>query len=427
MGVVYCAENIRNGYRYIGITVQQFDIRKKQHIISAFNPKSHEYNRPFKKALRDNSNIFKWYILKETDDLKELNQLEREYIREYRTYIGYSDCRGYNATLGGEGCSVLPCGLYRISSKDYTIVKRYKSRYEVLQDFGTMSNVVGCAIGLRDTAKGDVWYYEDTFNSMSQSEIIEDIDYRVNKYIQIIKNKIIHKWITFEEMLSFFNNDIENIYLNYKKLGLTRYKDFIDRNEVILTFRKKPIVQYSADGKKLNVFVSMHQAEKSTGVLRVSIVEVCEGRKKSAGGFQWRYVGSNLPINKEKLGRDRVIQKVSSYDLDGNYLKTFESVTEAGLYYGCDPSSISKVCRNKKNTTHNLIFRYGEGINHIKVKEKYQGNQCKGVVQICDGKEIYYESINDASRKTGYSSSAISRCCRGTLKLSNNVIFKFKF
>lgn len=204
MGVVYCAENIRNGYRYIGITVQQFDIRKKQHIISAFNPKSHEYNRPFKKALRDNSNIFKWYILKETDDLKELNQLEREYIREYRTYIGYSDCRGYNATLGGEGCSVLPCALYRISSKDYTIVKRYKSRYEVLQDFGTMSNVVGCAIGLRDTAKGDVWYYEDTFNSMSQSEIIEDVDYRVNKYIQIIKNKIIHKWITFEEMLSFF-------------------------------------------------------------------------------------------------------------------------------------------------------------------------------------------------------------------------------
>ena len=30
--------------------------------------------------------------------------MEREFITEYRSYVGFNDCNGYNLTLGGDGC-----------------------------------------------------------------------------------------------------------------------------------------------------------------------------------------------------------------------------------------------------------------------------------------------------------------------------------
>ena len=86
MGIVYCAEEIHSGFKYIGITVQTLEIRKKNHINSAHNPLSHEYNRPFKKALRDNSKLFKWYILEEVDSIVELKKLEKYYINKFKEF-----------------------------------------------------------------------------------------------------------------------------------------------------------------------------------------------------------------------------------------------------------------------------------------------------------------------------------------------------
>ena len=37
---------------------------------------------------------------------EELNQREKEYIKLYHSYIGNNDCRGYNATVGGDGTTM---------------------------------------------------------------------------------------------------------------------------------------------------------------------------------------------------------------------------------------------------------------------------------------------------------------------------------
>ena len=43
---------------------------------------------------------FHFSVIEETDDACER---EMYWIEKLRTYVGYSDCNGYNATLGGEG------------------------------------------------------------------------------------------------------------------------------------------------------------------------------------------------------------------------------------------------------------------------------------------------------------------------------------
>ena len=50
-----------------------------------------------------------WEIIDNYDDKEEGNQKEIKWITELKTYIHFSDCRGYNATLGGNSRAELTC------------------------------------------------------------------------------------------------------------------------------------------------------------------------------------------------------------------------------------------------------------------------------------------------------------------------------
>ena len=51
----------------------------------------------------------------------------------------------------------------------------------------------------------------------------------------------------------------------------------------------KPILQLSKDGKFLKEWPSAHEAEHQLGIFQTHICQCCKGRRKSAGGFVWRY------------------------------------------------------------------------------------------------------------------------------------------
>lgn len=57
----------------------------------------------------------------------------------------------------------------------------------------------------------------------------------------------------------------------------------------------------------------------------------------------------NNNLNKRK-------KKVNQYDLNGNFIKTWDSVTEAQKYY--KNSSISAVCLNKRKSASGFIWKY---------------------------------------------------------------------
>ena len=52
----------------------------------------------------------------------------------------------------------------------------------------------------------------------------------------------------------------------------------------------KPVQQYSLKGTLINVYSSMEEAEKQTGVSFKSISNCCRGKQKTAGGYCWKYV-----------------------------------------------------------------------------------------------------------------------------------------
>ena len=54
-------------------------------------------------------------------------------------------------------------------------------------------------------------------------------------------------------------------------------------------FIARPIIQLSLDGKKLNIFPSAYEAWKQTGCNHRHISEVCQGKRRTTGGFKWEY------------------------------------------------------------------------------------------------------------------------------------------
>lgn len=75
-------------------------------------------------------------------------------------------------------------------------------------------------------------------------------------------------------------------------------KDYFQTDEGI-ALRKKisentkrrfsiPVVQYSIDGQKINVFQSAREASKFIGVAHSHIINCCNGKVGSAGGYSWK-------------------------------------------------------------------------------------------------------------------------------------------
>ena len=53
--------------------------------------------------------------------------------------------------------------------------------------------------------------------------------------------------------------------------------------------KKKTVEQYSKDGKLVNKYSSISDAERETGVSHSSIIKCCNNKLKTAGGFIWKY------------------------------------------------------------------------------------------------------------------------------------------
>lgn len=96
--ILYCVENMVNGKRYIGISSRTLNRRWRQHKYDARRFQRTYFHRAI---ARHGENNFVPSILAEVDTKEDALKLEQYFIRIYGTHLNY---RGYNSTLGGEGC-----------------------------------------------------------------------------------------------------------------------------------------------------------------------------------------------------------------------------------------------------------------------------------------------------------------------------------
>ena len=100
MNYIYGCLNLINDKWYVGQTIQKPEQRYNQHINSALNKNSKDYEALFHKKIREYGiENFKLYVLEEVSDKDKLDEREQYWIKEKHSFVRDN---GYNITIGGQ-------------------------------------------------------------------------------------------------------------------------------------------------------------------------------------------------------------------------------------------------------------------------------------------------------------------------------------
>lgn len=116
----------------------------------------------------------------------------------------------------------------------------------------------------------------------------------------------------------------------------------------------------------LNIWDSLAEAGEDTGLDRFKISSVCNGTRLTTGNRLFRFLDDKnqiiepeAKVNQVQSNRiTKTSRRVGAYDKDNNLIQEFDSLQLAAQFCGGNSSTISAVCRGKRNSHKNYIWRY---------------------------------------------------------------------
>lgn len=169
-----------------------------------------------------------------------------------------------------------------------------------------------------------------------------------------------------------------------------------------------------------NSCISEEQKKKISESLKGNIISE-SARKKLSDGMKGRFLGVNSPCAK----------KIVQYDMQGNLIKIWDSISDAARKLKLDPGHIAKCCHNTDGyfkTAGGCIWRFfGVELTKEYVNECNQYKRSRCISQYSLSKELIciYENMKEAELKTGVDHSNISACCNGRRKVAGGFIWRY--
>ena len=260
---IYKITNLKNGKVYIG---QAVDIVKRwrDHRENYLTHDEVVY-RAMRKYGLDN---FAFDILEECCP-DRLDEKEIYYIKQYRSYIGWKDNHGYNMTEGGGGRR----GFF--FSKE---TRKKMSLAKVGRKMPLEQKELMREISKHTCVKGVVQYsregeYIATFESVNEAGRRTGtkpacISHCCNNE-SVLGNGFQWKFLEEAELNNGIPIDIQGVENTSGSI----------RN----------VKQFSLDGVLIAVYSNLTEAQLATGIIRQNISACCKGKRKTAGGFKWKY------------------------------------------------------------------------------------------------------------------------------------------
>lgn len=243
---------------YIGIT------RQTQKNRAGNNGYKYERCPAFWKAIQKYGfENFSYEELETNLDEKTAKEKEKEYIKKFNTQKN-----GYNISGGGDGFTIYDSNeimdLWNRGFSTKEIEAILGGGHETIQQTLTKNNITleeRIARGRKETTDKYLLLIEQIKQLWEQGQSKQQIVMALN-----IKDNTVAHALT--------------------KLGIDG-KERIKRSAG--KYHARQIIQYDKNGKYLNTFATISEAEKSTGASHANIVKVCKGERKTAGGFKWEY------------------------------------------------------------------------------------------------------------------------------------------
>lgn len=193
---------------------------------------------------------------------------------------------------------------------------------------------------------------------------------------------------------------------------------------------KIPVCQYDLKGNFIKRYEGIIDASIATGVEDGNISACCKNKVKTAGGYIWQYDG--IELTSENLlwhSSDNNRMRVCQYSMNGNFIKIYNSITEASIEAGVHSSLIIECCKGHRKTGNGYIWRYADEEltqEHIDWCNDIK-NKKVPVLQYSLSYEFLrcFDGVNIASRSTGVDPSMIIRCCKGKQKTAGGFIWRY--
>lgn len=223
-------------------------------------------------------------------------------------------------------------------------------------------------------------FYIDKFNTLSPSGYNVDtgggidVYYGVHVDVYNLNGEIISKFETIKECASYYHTSTETIRKicngtipRIQRLDLIfRYEgDSFDKYDITLPHRT--IYKWTSDGKLVGVYNSSTEAadsvkDKYPKAVRTAIMDYITNKRNGLiYGFYWS-LDNHFSFDKDNYYvHNPRSHAVDQYDLDGNYIETFESAPMALRSLGIlsDASgTIYRVCRGNGISAYGYIWRF---------------------------------------------------------------------
>lgn len=122
--------------------------------------------------------------------------------------------------------------------------------------------------------------------------------------------------------------------------------------------RGRKINQYTLNGEFVKSYDTISDAQKELGLKDTTqVLACCKNPEYTCHGFLFRYDGDTPPSKEQHYGKRR---KVNQYDLQGNLIATYNTLTEASKVVDSKAGYISNACRGKQHTHHGYVWRYAD-------------------------------------------------------------------
>lgn len=192
-----------------------------------------------------------------------------------------------------------------------------------------------------------------------------------------LNGEFLKEWQSMKQIKKVLKIDTKTISYNcqgkYQTAGnfIWRYKSAFPNCDIYIPSVEpqenggspKSVLQFSLDGIFIKEWDYIKLAAKELNIIDGNISSVCKGKSNTAGSFIWRYKTDFKNLDTDKIRVNPEIQKgiprsIIQYDLNGIFIKEWESLKKAAEELGLIQIGIWRTCQRKKEQYKNFIWRY---------------------------------------------------------------------
>ena len=271
-------------------------------------------------------------------------------------------------TLGGKN------GTYQIKKKCYqydmngNIISEYENVAIAIEKYGYA--IYQCLAKYSLSAYGYLWSYKK-YEKISKYSRKNNSDKQVHMYdLSGIYLKSYESTIEAEKdtnipsyrIISCANGQTKSaggyLWTYIKQETISPYKEYIRKGiSKDISHRKKPVYQYDLNGKFIQKFNTVKDANIEVGATCYGgISACCKNKQKSAYGYIWSYTFENIDRYSSITNERKIIQ--FNKDNDSIVINTFDSVQSAERITNIPHSNILKCCKGDRHSAGGYGWKY---------------------------------------------------------------------